>query len=116
MEVPRLGGGIRATAVSLHHSSRQHRIADPLSKAGDQTGILKDTSRICFCCATTGTPGLVNFKNTQDKTIHVACELKEFFKKWRNHPTFGGNYILGRDKVDWNGLWLRSSLLIFYLL
>ena len=37
----------------LHHSSRQCRIPDPLSKARDQTCILMDTSRIHFHCATT---------------------------------------------------------------
>ena len=40
----------------LHHSSRQGRIPDPLSKARDRTHILMDTSRIHFCCATMGTP------------------------------------------------------------
>ena len=32
----------------LHHSSWQHRILNALSKARDQTGILMDTSRVCF--------------------------------------------------------------------
>ena len=40
MEVPRLGGGIGATAVSLHQSSRQHRILNPLSEATDRTLVL----------------------------------------------------------------------------
>ena len=40
----------------IHHSSWQCQIPDPLSKARDQTCILMDTSQICFCCATTGTP------------------------------------------------------------
>ena len=39
----------------LHHSSRQHRIPDPVSEARDRTRILLDTSRIHFHCATTGT-------------------------------------------------------------
>ena len=42
----------------LHHSSWQHRIADPLSKARDQTPILMDASWSCFCCITSGTPRL----------------------------------------------------------
>ena len=40
----------------LHHSSWQHWIPDPLSKARDQTRILLDTSQIHFHCATMGTP------------------------------------------------------------
>ena len=42
----------------LHHSSRQHRILNPLSKARDQICILKDTNWICFPCATVGAPCL----------------------------------------------------------
>ena len=38
-----------------HHSSQQHRILNPLSKARDQTYILMDTSQVRFCCATTET-------------------------------------------------------------
>ena len=62
---------IAAIAVSLHHShvtqdlscvcnlrhsSRHHRIPDPISEAKDQICILMDTSQVYFRCATTGTP------------------------------------------------------------
>ena len=62
MEVPRLGveselyppAYARATAMqdlsricNLHHSSRQHRILNPLSKARDRTRVLTDASRVC---------------------------------------------------------------------
>ena len=47
---------IRATAASLHHSSRQHWILNPPSKARDQTRNLTVPSWFRFCCATTGTP------------------------------------------------------------
>ena len=51
----------------LHHSSRQHRIADSLSKAsGDGTRTPMDTSWIYFCCATTGTPWFFNFNKYLD--------------------------------------------------
>ena len=33
----------------LHHSTHQRQIPDPLNEARDQTHILMDTSRICFC-------------------------------------------------------------------
>ena len=40
----------------LHHSSQQCHIPNPLSEVRGWTRTLKDTSQICFCCATTGTP------------------------------------------------------------
>ena len=52
----------------LHHNSRQGQILNPPSEARDQTHLLMDTSRICFCCATTGTPqiryyGIINWSH-----------------------------------------------------
>ena len=43
---------------NIPHSSWQHQILNPLSKARDQTRILMDTSwsQIRFCCATMGIP------------------------------------------------------------
>ena len=41
---------------NLHHSSRQHRILNPLSKARGRTQILMVPSWIHFCCTTKGTP------------------------------------------------------------
>ena len=40
----------------LNHSSQQRQILNPLSEARDQTHILMIPSRICFRCATMGTP------------------------------------------------------------
>ena len=37
---------------NLHHSSGQWQICNPLSEASNWTRILRDTSWICFCCAT----------------------------------------------------------------
>ena len=63
MEVPRLGIGLEvkllayATATAtwdlnhvcdLHHSSRQHRIPNPLVEARDQTRILMDISLVRY--------------------------------------------------------------------
>ena len=33
----------------LHHSSQQHWIPNPLSKARNQTRVLIDTNRVCYC-------------------------------------------------------------------
>ena len=80
MEVPRLGverelqlpAYTTATAMpdlshvcDLHHSSGQHQILNPLSKARDQTRNLTVPSWICFCCFITGTPCEL-YLNTQD--------------------------------------------------
>ena len=69
VEVPRLGVKLElqlpayTTAAQdpsrvclLHHSSRQRWIPDPLSETRDRTCIFTDTSQICFCYTTTGTP------------------------------------------------------------
>ena len=71
MEVPRLGAeselqlpaytSATATPVlsrifDLHHSSRQHQILNPLSKARDRARNLMVPSWIRFCCDTMGTP------------------------------------------------------------
>ena len=60
-------GRIGATAAGLHHSSRQHQIPNPLSVARDGTRNLMVSSRICFRCATMGTP-VIQFSN--NKTTH----------------------------------------------
>ena len=55
----------------LHHSSRQHQIPDPLSKARDQTRVLMDSIQICFHCATMGTPPgyIFNQDESLDKLV-----------------------------------------------
>ena len=47
---------IGSTAASLHHSSQQHQILNPLNEARDRTHNLMVTSQIRFCCTTAGTP------------------------------------------------------------
>ena len=75
MEVPRgIRGRIRATAANLqhsntgselclpptlHHSSGQHQILNPLREASDGTQNVLVPSWIRFCCARTGTPMLI---------------------------------------------------------
>ena len=77
VEVPRLGVSselqqtayARATAMLdpsrvcyLHHSSQQHQILNPLSKARDQIRNLMVPSLICFHCAMAGTPKILYLK------------------------------------------------------
>ena len=45
---------------NLHHSSQKCWILNPLGGARDGTHILVDTSWVCFCRATTGTPEPLN--------------------------------------------------------
>ena len=82
---------------NLHHSSWQCCIPNPLSEARDWTRILKDTSQIHFCCATTETHISVICP-----VIHIA-----FFFKLRK-STVG----LMR-KINWNQksiAWMAISL------
>ena len=73
MEAPRLGIELElqlpayTTAIAvrdlsqlcdLHHSSWQLQILDPLSEARERTRNLMVPSRVCFHCATSGTPYL----------------------------------------------------------
>ena len=107
MEVPRLGVESQlqllacATATwdpshvwNLPHSSQQCQIPNPLSKVRDRTGILIDTSWICFHSATTGTPVNVYSKyllptlrvSTHFRNIVYLCHASlEFFSKGINH-------------------------------
>ena len=86
MEVPRLGvqSELKLLAYTiatpmqdlscicdLHYSTRQHQILNSLSKARDQTGILMDTSQICFHCTTTG--------NSLVLAIFISAQRRFFF-------------------------------------
>ena len=90
MEVPRLGVESElhlpayTTAIAmwnpscvcnLHHSSRQHQILDPLSEARDGTCNLMVPNRICFRCATTGTPFIFFFKGLYLQ--HVSSQARD---------------------------------------
>ena len=69
MEIPWLGVELKLQLLAyttatdpscicdLHYSSWQHQILNPFSKARDQTLIFMDTSWVCHCWATMGTPG-----------------------------------------------------------
>ena len=47
----------------LHHSSQECQILNPLSEARDQTVNLMVPNRICFHCATKGTPEMESLKS-----------------------------------------------------
>ena len=106
MEVPRLGvkselhlpatATATATAtqelnlvVDLHHSSRQRRIVNPLSKARDRTYNLMVPSWIHFRCATTGTP-------------HTHTHMYIYYMAW--HAAGIKKYLI-QDLVNLGFLW-----------
>ena len=87
MEVPRIRVKLElqlwayATAIAtpdlsrifdLDHSSQQHWILNPLSKARDQTRNLMVPSWIYFHCTMTGTPGWHILKRDIDK-LELVC-------------------------------------------
>ena len=58
-----------------HHSSRPHRILNPLSEARDRTQNLMVTCQIPFCCATTGTPishFSLHFSDFQGESLYMC--------------------------------------------
>uniref|UniRef100_A0A8D0ZUG5 Kazal-like domain-containing protein n=1 Tax=Sus scrofa TaxID=9823 RepID=A0A8D0ZUG5_PIG len=59
----------------LHHSSRQHRLLNPLSKARDQTCNLTVPSQIHFRCTTRGTPLFFTESGTSVSEIISHGEL-----------------------------------------
>ena len=104
MEVPRQGIELElqlptyttATATwdlsqicDLHHSSWQCRILNSLSEARDGPFTLINTSQMCFCCASRGTP-----------------ELPFFFSIFLHHCTAN---IIGKYEVS-------LVLILFYFL
>ena len=93
MEVPRLGvlselqlgAYTPATAMpdlsyicDLHHSSRQHRIPNPLSGARNRIHILMDTSWVCYCWAQQELQKF--FPSNQKWRKGVKNGLKELFR------------------------------------
>ena len=66
----------------LHHSSRQCQILNPLRKARDQTHNFMVPSRICFRCATVGTP-LGAFLRFEGYT----GEEERMLRKWEGRET-----------------------------
>ena len=69
---------------SLHHSSQQRQILNPLSKARDWTHTLMDTSQVHYHWATTGTPWVWFFVRVESNLSVfslVVCILGVVSKK-----------------------------------
>ena len=67
---------------NLHHSSGQHHILNPLSEARERTDNLMVPSRICFCCATMGTPQLLFLcRNCVGGVSFFPFELKKTLRR-----------------------------------
>ena len=100
MAIPRLGGGIRATAVSLHYSSWQCWLPNPPSKAGDQAHILIDTSLLCHK-RNSSTGSLCQSGHAQKRKRLFIREGME----WRDLVTQGAGIASGgrgwRDREGW---------------
>ena len=103
MEVPRLGVEselqLPAYAIGtamqdqshvydLHHSSRQRRIPNPLSKARDRTHNLMVPRQIHFCCAMTGTPPVTILFFLSFVVVVVAIS-------WAAPAAYGGSQARG---------------------
>ena len=114
MEVPRLGvqselqlsAYTTATATQdpsqvcdLPHSSRQCRILNALREARDRTCGLKVPSRVCFCCATTGTPCFQPAPDSFTQTSNLRCRGLELPTQgmWGLAPS---PFHLGNGKGD----------------
>ena len=121
MEVPRLRVELQlqllayttATATwdlscvyDIHHTSGQCWIPDPWSKARDRSCVFTDTSWICFCCTTMGTPRYCIFKSlpkpsplkTKAFTRCLGWE-DELEKKFIRKFGWGGRYVTPQDSI-----------------
>ena len=154
MEVPRLEVKLKlqlpayTTAIStwdpnyvcgLHYSLKQCQILNPMRKARDQThNTIVTLLRICFCCATMGTPPLIVWKHNSWTQKHLAGILPILFVRFRlvhvqlsfqksgfmvvnalSHPScFGGQAMLKPTlflSADLLMPFLPSNLRLFFL-
>ena len=74
-------GRFRAVAASLHHSSQQCRILNPLSGVMDQTSILMDISWVRNRWATNGNSLLFIFFKMREITAYLFAERNNPIKK-----------------------------------
>ena len=64
---------VASVTYTAAHSSWQHQIFNPLSKARDWPSILMDTGWICFCCTTVGTPQSKFLYFNEVQLINCCC-------------------------------------------
>lgn len=102
MEVPRLGVELElqllayATAMAVQDLSRvcdrslqQHWIPQPTEQGEWSDPYPHDTSCICLCCATVGTPGFKSNWNLKARELEGKDSL----------PVSQHNYIFNRNKI-----------------
>ena len=65
-----------SSIFDLHHSSQQHRILNPLSKARDWTRVLMDTGWVHYHWAPTGTP--------KHPFLILSWKARRICIKWNN--------------------------------
>ena len=95
----------------VHHSSRQHWILNPLSKARDQTCVLIDTDHIYFRWATTGTPEEVTFElRPEGWTPWVVCKTFYTIPASYNLDCVLGHFL--QVTLEW---WLLNLICIYIL-
>ena len=82
---------------NLHHSSRQHRILNPLSEARDQTCNLTVPSRIHFCCSEL--PSIILCF-----CLFVCFVFCLFAISWAASAAYGGSQARGRIGAVATGL------------
>ena len=83
----------------LHHSSQQHQVLNPISKARDGTCYLMDPGRIHFHCAMTGTPTMYILKYITVLLIpNPRRQFLFFFLLFRAAPT-GYESSQARDPI-----------------
>ena len=73
----------------LHHRSQQCQIPNPLSKARDQTCILRDASHIRFHCATVGTPqGQILNPLCHSSRVGLLNRIWTISEKWQYNSSY----------------------------
>ena len=94
---------------NLHHSSRQCRILNPLSKVRDRTRNLMVPSRIHFHCATTGTP--LSSLIWQFQRSFPPSHLDPLLSWLYFRPYCTNNWLIAISfKFSNHYLWISSSL------
>ena len=90
---PRNSGSKPHHVYDLNHSSQQFQILNPMSEARDGTRNLTVTSRICFRCATVGTPKINFFDTLEFLSIHKIIWFPLYFLGFSKPRTSSLSYL-----------------------